>query len=509
MHRLAVFSGGCTFEAAEAVCGASGDLELDVLDGLDSLTQKSLLRPEDGADGASRLSMLETIREYGLERLEAIGDADIVRRAHADYFVVLAETAEPQLTTSEQVTWLNRLGAEHDNFRSALGWLEQENGSETRLRIVAALWRFWWMRGHLAEGRGWLQRALDEADGLPDALQAQAFSGAGILAESQGDYEPAIALHEKALDIWRSIGDQIGIAFSLTNLGMVADALGDFDRANGLHTQALKIWREIGDELGIASSLNELGTLAINRGDYEIAENLLSESLMLCRKSGDASAVGSVLESLGILAFSREDYEQAARFHEESLGVWRELHDLRMIAHTLGNLGEVKHHQGGLEEAEASHQEALSIFRELGDKGGMAFALAQLGKVSLARNDVNRADTLFTESLALRVQVGDKPAIVETLEGLAAVACERGETAAGVRLFGSTEQLRRSLGTPLPASYMRERELTLAAARASLGGPTFRHEWDRGRAMSLSQAISEANAVHHAPKSVNMAAGRF
>ncbi len=161
--HLAVFSGGCTFEAAEAVCGAAGALQLDVLDGLDSLTQKSLLRPEDGADGETRFTMLETIREYGLERLDATGHAETVRRAHADYFVTLAEAAEPQLTGADQVDWLNRLGAEHDNFRSAMGWLEQGSEIETRLRIAAALWRFWWMRGHLAEGRGWLERALAEA----------------------------------------------------------------------------------------------------------------------------------------------------------------------------------------------------------------------------------------------------------------------------------------------------------------------------------------------------------
>ncbi|MBW3634744.1 MAG: tetratricopeptide repeat protein, partial [Chloroflexi bacterium] len=277
--RLAVFSGGCTFEAAEAVCDGSGDLPFDVLDGLDSLTQKSLLRPEDGADGAPRFTMLETIREFGLERLDATGDADNLHRAHVDYYVTLAEEAEPQLTSPDQVAWLNRLGAEHDNFRSALGWLEQEDEDATRLRFVAALWRFWWMRGHLTEGRRWLERSLAEADDQLPAVLAHALGGAGILAESQGDYEQATDLHVKALHLLRLVGDQIGIAFSLTNLGIVADALGDYDRANDVHTQALAIWREAGDELGMASSLNELGTLAINRGDYEAAEELLSQSL--------------------------------------------------------------------------------------------------------------------------------------------------------------------------------------------------------------------------------------
>jgi len=174
--RLAVFSGGCTFEAAEAICAAAGELGLDVLDGLDSLTQKSLLRPDEGDDGESRFTMLETIREYGLDRLDATGDAAMVRRTHAGYFLTLAEKAEPELTGPDQVAWLNRLNAEHDNFRSALGWLEQADGAETRLRIVAALWRFWWMHGHLAEGRGWLDRALAGADGLPPYILANALT---------------------------------------------------------------------------------------------------------------------------------------------------------------------------------------------------------------------------------------------------------------------------------------------------------------------------------------------
>ena len=506
--RLAVFSGGCTFEAGEAVCNPSSELALDVLDGLDSLTQKSLLRPEDGADGESRFTMLETIREYGLERLDATGDAETVHRSHAEYFLTLAETAEPKLTSSEQVAWLNQLGAEHDNFRAALGWLDQVDEAELRLRFVAALWRFWWMRGHLTEGRGWLERALTNAENLRSDVLAQALSGAGILAESQGDYEQAITLHEKALALWRQLGNRLGIASSLTNLGIVADSFGDYDRATDFHTQALTIWREVGDDVGMASSLNELGTLATNRGDYEVAEDLLNQSLALCRKSGDASAIGSVLESLGILSFYREDFERAVRFHEEGLTVWRELHDARMIAPTLVNLGEAVQYQGGLEEAEASYQEALSLFRELGDKGGTAFALAHLGKVGLARNDADRAKSMFTESLVLRAQVGEKLSIVESLEGLAQVVCAQGEAAQGVRLFGATEALRAELGAPLPASYTQERKLTLAAARNDLGEAAFRQAWNDGRALSLDQAIFEANTVNHAPHLAGMTTGR-
>ena len=490
--RLAVFSGGCAVEAAEAVCDGSGELAVDVLDGLDSLTQKSLLRPEDGPDGAPRFTMLETIREFGLERLDATGEADTLHRAHADYYVTLAEEAEPQLTSPDQVAWLNRLSAEHDNFRSALGWLEHGDEIETRLRIVAALWRFWWMRGHLTEGRGWLERALAGADGLPPDILAMALSGAGILAESQGDYEQAVALHEKALNLWRSTGDQVGIASSLTNLGIVADVFGDYDRATDLHTQALSLWHELNDEIGMAGSLNELGSLSVNRGDYEAAEELLTRSLELTRRSGEVSALGTVLETLGVLAFRLEDYDRAVNLYQESMELWRELDDSRMIAHTLANLGEAKHHQGDLIQAETMYQESLSLFRELGDKLGTAFALYQLGKLALTRNDVSSAAAHFKESLVLRRVVREKPAIIESLEGLAGAACVSGNPHLGVRLFGAAEALRLAIGVPLSASSGEERNRFLTQARHSLGEAVFTWEWNHGNSLSLDDALDEA-----------------
>jgi len=505
--RLAVFSGGCTLEAAETVCSGSGDLALDVLDGLDSLTQKSLLRPEDSAGGEPRFTMLETIREFALERLDGMDDANTVRRAHADYFMTLAQTAEPHLTSPDQAAWLNRLSAEHDNVRSALGWLEQGGEAETRLRIAAALWRFWWMRGHLTEGRGWLARALSTADDLPSTVRGKALSGAGILAESQGDYEPAIALHEKAMDLWRQMGDQFGIASSLTNLGIIAQILGDSDRAADLHEQALALWRELDDELGMASSLNELGSLSIDRGQYEAAEELLTQSLELTRRSGEASSLGTVLETLGILAFRMGDYDKAVNLYQESMELWRELDDSRMIAHGLANLGEAKHHQGDLVQAETMYQESLSLFRELGDKLGTAFALYQLGKLALIQNDPGKATARFKESLVLRQDVGEKSAVIESLEGLAGAACVAGNVRLGVRLFAAGEALRLAIGAPLSVSYGEERDRFLARARHTLGEAVFTREWAQGGTLSLDTALDEVTTGDYSPTRASLRTG--
>jgi tetratricopeptide (TPR) repeat protein len=490
--RLAVFSGGCTFEAAEAVCGAAGDLALDILDGLDSLTQQSLLRAQDGPDDSPRFTMLETIRELALERLEATGDADTLHRAHVDFFLALAEEAEPELTGSDPASWLNRLDSEHDNLRASLGWLNQADNRELRLRLAVALWRFWWTRGYLTEGRGWLDQALVNATDLPLDLRAQAFRGAGILAESQGDYEQATVLHEAALANARQLGDQLEIAKSLTDLGIMARFQSEYGRAAELQEQALPLWRELNDEAGMASSLYELGRLAIERGDFAAATELLHESLTLVRASGDVSMLGPVFESLGELAFHQEDYSQAEAWYERCRVASQEVGDSRMIAHAVAALGEAIHHQGDLERAESLYREALASYRELGEKRGESFALFQMGKVALARDELATARLLLVESLELRQDEGDKSAIIESLEGLAGLASTQSDPTLAALLFGACNALRLAFEAPLPPSYAGERERFLAAARSSLDDADFAAAWNCGQALTLEQAIAEA-----------------
>jgi predicted ATPase len=495
--RLAVFSGGCTFEAAEAVCNAAGNLPLDVLDGLDSLAQKSLLRTMDGVGGEPRFTMLETIREYGLERLDATGDADSTRRAHADHFLTLAETAEQYLTGSDQVIWLDRLGVEHNNLRAALGWLEHAGNQEARLRLAVALWLFWVIRGHLTEGRGQLERALVNAENLPMSLRVRALRHAGVLAQLQDDYERATALHEGVLSHARQLEDRVAIATSLTDLGIIARVQSDYGRAAELQEEALAVWRELSDEAGMTASLYELGCIALKRGDYVAATELLDQSLVLARTSGNASDPVPMILALGTLAFYQGDYGRAAALYEEGLTASRSVGDTRMIAHALGALGEAARHQGDLTRAEDLNQEALALHRGLGEKLGTAFALDQLGKVALARNDVITGTALLTESLILRRDVGEKSAVIESLEALAELAVVQGDAARGVLLFGASESFRLTLEAPLPPLYAAVRERALAAICSVLGDADFAVAWNRGEALSLQEAVTEAMAPHH------------
>jgi predicted ATPase len=259
-RRLAIFVGGHTLPAVEIVCNVEGDLALDVLDGLQSLLDKSLLYQREDPDGEPRFMMLETSRDYALERLEISGEAAAVRRRHADYYLALAEAAEPQLGGPQQVTWLNRLEVEHDNLRAALAWSKAtEGGAELGLRLAAAVFGFWWKRGHMLEGRHWLQELLAQPEAAkPTVARARALRVAGSLVAMQDDGKQATALYEESLALSRNLSDQHGIAVSLHLLGELALGQGDQERGVALSEQALALLRDLGDRQGMAWVLDDL-----------------------------------------------------------------------------------------------------------------------------------------------------------------------------------------------------------------------------------------------------------
>ncbi len=353
LRRLAVFAGGWTLEAAEAVVSGewvvvSGLWAEDtgsgllphrsflipppaVLEGLAGLVHKSLVGVEMQAE-AARYRLLETIRVYALEQLAASGELAEQQRRHAAYFVAMAEQAEPELRGAAQGAALDRLAGEHDNLRAALDWAQDAGDAETALRLAGALWLFWWMRGHLSEGRQRLDQALalaaslaaDPSDGQAEraarsTLQAQALNGAGSLAAGQGDYERARTCYQASLALRRDRGDRPGIATTLNNLGNVALSLGDSPQAIQLYQESLALRRDLGDGPGIATTLNSLGNVALTQGDYAQATHLYEESLALRRAAGDQQGIARALGNLGLIHLYQDDTERAAPLIEESL----------------------------------------------------------------------------------------------------------------------------------------------------------------------------------------------
>lgn len=331
--RLGAFVGGCTLEATGAVCDdagePSGPLPPDLLDGLASLVDASLLRRVDSAAGEHRYSMLETMREYAVQRLEESGEAEAVRQRHAEYHLKLAERAVPRLVRPEQGAWLARLEKEHDNLRAALIWsLEQGAGCQLGLRLATALNRLWELHGYRAEGQRWLGLLLDRCGQAPPQVLAGALHEAGILARDQGEYGDARRLLERSVALHEQSGDdKQGLADSLNTLGVVALYERDFARAEPLLEASLALRREFGRRPGIAKSLNNLGLLAMYTGDYARARVLHGQSYTLRRAERSTQAIATSLNNLGQVALCEGEPERAATLCRKSLGIYRELGD--------------------------------------------------------------------------------------------------------------------------------------------------------------------------------------
>jgi predicted ATPase/class 3 adenylate cyclase len=364
--RLSVFAGGRTLEAMEAICDAEGDLGVDVLDGVESLVEKSLLRQEEGPNGEPRFVMLETIHEYARERLEESGEAETVKRAHAEYFLELAEKAEIKATDAASSEWLERLETEHDNFRVALSWALEHGEAETALRLAGALGVFWLMRGHLSEGASWLESALRHADGIPAPVRAKALDMAGSIENYRGEHELAQSLLEESAALYRATEDKRGLARMLNSLGHTAADLGDWGRAEALYRESMELGRELGDRERVYVALNNLGWAALCQEDYERAAKLSRESLSLAESMGrkDLRRHGGVNQ--GWVSLGQGDHTEAAVLFKEGLVFFQEVGDQVNIAEVLEGFAGVAGAQGEGQKAARLYAAAETLRKTIG-----------------------------------------------------------------------------------------------------------------------------------------------
>ena len=496
LDRLSVCAAGCTLAAAEVVCAGEGVEGVEVLDLLGALVGKSLVQAEERDGGEVRHGLLETVRQYGQQRLAASGRAGAVRDRHLAHFLALAEEAEPALKGADQATWLDRLEAEHDNLRAALGWAQEAGATEVGLRLAGALWRFWLMRGHFHEGRTWLEGALAGAEGAAPNVRAEALQGAGVLAAEQGDYGRAAASFTGSLALRREMGDRRGSARTLSNLGIVAYEQGEYGRAAALHEEALALCRELGDKRGLALALGNLGLVVLEQGEYERAVALQEESLALDRELGDTHSIGVALCNLGWAVLEQGEYGRAAALFTESLALCRELGNTYGSATALSNLGLVALEQGEYGRATALHEEALTLCRKLGDRRGNAIALGNLGLVALEQGDHGLAAALLKESLVLRRELGEKRGIAVSLHNLGMLAHLEGASLLSARLLAAASALRAAMGTPLNPKEGPRYTQAVAALRAALGEDGCAVAWAEGEALRLEEAVALGLAGH-------------
>ena len=383
--RLAVFVGGCTLNASESVCGDG----LDVVDGLASLTDGGLIRVE-GTDEAPRFTMLEPIREYAVERFEESGEAEQLQRRHAACFVRLAEEAEPHLRGSPG-DWLDRLELEHDNFRVALDRLQASGDGETALRLAAALWRFWYLRGHLAEGRRRLESAL-RADERPTAARGKALNGAASLAVNTGDAATARHRAEEALALHRTLGDAWGAAYSGFMLGAAED---DAARGKQLYEESARVFRELGDEHSALLVTRNLAATYAGLGDGERARELYEDNLGRARATQNDRVEASMLGALAMIALDEGRVEDAASMLKSSLRIHARLGDVLDTAVDLCRFASVL----ALSGQAAPAARLLASFESLGDEVGIRRSgVVEMNETTLAAIRAQLDDAAIAEA---------------------------------------------------------------------------------------------------------------
>jgi predicted ATPase/DNA-binding CsgD family transcriptional regulator len=330
--RLSVFDGGCTPEAAEAVCADAG-VDSDILESLATLVHHSLVRLEENAAGEPRYTMLATIRDFALEQLERSESADDTRHRHLAYYLHVAERAESQLWGPQQVQTLERLGREHANLRAGLRWAFESGATEHGLRLGAALWRFWSIRGHLTEGRSWLRQLLASPDAdQAGGAHARALAAAGWLAVAQGDYAEAQRLQEHSLLASRRFAFDEGIANALRGLGVLAKYADRLDTARARLEESLAICRTIDFTEGTSRVIQDLGNLCIDQRDFGAAGDYFDQSLAIRRHVGDMRGIALAQFGLARVALGQGNLTQARALLGDSLGTLRHLQDHQSIA---------------------------------------------------------------------------------------------------------------------------------------------------------------------------------
>jgi len=497
-RRLSIFVDGCTLQAVEAVCAAIGDGDevAQALDTVASLVDKSLLQQTEQEGGEPRFVMLETIREYGIERLAVNGEMEATRQAHAEYYLALAEEAEPQLLSNQQITWLEQLDREHENLRAALHWLlehgEAEQNMEMALRLGAALEQFWVIRGYHIEGRTFLERALAAREGVATPVRAKALGAAGRLALNQGDMDSAEILCEQHLALCRELGDTAGIALSLQRLAVIAWVRNNTTAAYALTEEALTLWREVGDKAYVAWAFGWLAYMASQQGEYARGLALCEESLAIYRQLENKVDVADILCRLAEARYvSQSDPGLIVSLLEESLAISRNVGDKMGLAACLRISGLLALSQGTAAEAHSLAEEALALFRETGHRQGISLSLCLLAKVEANQGNYPSARRLYEQSLATASRgMDDMGLVASCLEGLAAVVAAQGELTWAARLWGAAEVHREVIGAPLPPVDHAAYQDSIAAARSHLGDKTFAAVWAEGRTMTPEQALA-------------------
>jgi predicted ATPase/class 3 adenylate cyclase len=517
--RLAIFAGNFSLDAAEKVCATTDEgrrttdesdirpsssvlrpLEIDVLDGVMSLAGKSLLRQVGSSEGESRFGMLETIREYALEKLAQSGEAEELRGQHARFF--LKELDNPDVLYTMRADAVEEVQLDSENAWSALWWALDHDEFGLVLNVAGSLPYFLVSDVTVAETRKWLNTLLEKSERLTgetsptdDEVRGMALYMIGYMHFIQGDYSTARAQLAESAAIMRKLGDRANLAHVLHPLGMSAQFQNDYAEARAYLKESIELYRESRFIPGMAVALFSLGDVALAQGDDEEARKWYEESLVTYRKTGDLYGSTFPLTSMGRIAWLHGDYATARSRVEEGLAI-RQGYTMLVanwnLAISLDSLSEVARCEGKFGEARTLAEEALDLYKELDDKSGIAWSLYNMAYVAHYQEDYERTSRLFREALALREEQRNKEGIALCLAGLAGVVGVQGHPEKAARIYGAAETLFEAVGARLSpydrADYDRNRD----AVRSQLGDESFMLGWKEGCDMSLEQATAYA-----------------
>ena len=494
-RHLAVFVGGCTLEAAEAVCRAVGG-EVDgtaghtVLDGVTSLVEKSLLRliPPARRQTEPRVTMLETVREFARERLETSSEADALKRQHAAYFLELAETADVQLMGAQQQAWLARLEAEHDNLRAAFAWCAEQRADQLALRLVGALAWYWIFSGHRQEGKQWATTTLTLAD--PHArttARAKALYVAGLLAEPAGNRDDDVrALLGESITIFREAGERRWLGRALTAVSLVET---DPSAARAVLAESEAIFRDLGDVWGLALTLLDMAFIARDANEAHVH---FQASLALFREVGNTWFTAACLVELGNLAVTRGDDALVKACFAEAAPLFEAAGDRRRVAAALHVLAYVLPPDNDTVAARTRYEAGRDALRGSEDWAGLVDNIAAHGLFLLMRGEVDRATALVREALSANRAMDRVAGIAACLQAMAGIVHLRRQYERAARLFGAGEALRERTGTAIPRSWQTAYQQSVEILERALGPDAFTAAWNAGRALSLDAAIALA-----------------
>lgn len=446
-NRLSVFVGGFTLEAAHSICAMDGSGSSDILEVLSRLVDRSMVVIEETPDGSIRYRLLDTLRQYGEEKLrERPDEAVATRTKHRDFFVSFAERGQAEAYGPNQSPWNDLFEREHDNLRAAFDWSLERVDAEAALRLAGAMSWFWEFHGHLHEGRARLEAAL-AADGSVSTLaRARALGEAGRMAWAQADGARATALVEESLILFRALGDNRGTARALFTLGLLAGSDGDLARAAARYEESLRVARELDDPSMIGWRCGNLALITYHMGDYQRSAAFAQDCIARSRSDAAAHTRANALRLEAEQAHRAGDYGVARTLHEEALSLYRQIGDNAAgVGWAFADLGDLAREQGAYERATSSYSEALLLSRRLGAPH-VSTCLHGLGTVACDLGDFGKAAALYEESHALGRQFGYRRRIANSLYYLGVLARYTRDLERATQLLEESLGLRRAMG---------------------------------------------------------------